>query len=433
MGWKAIRPGKRGERGSGVRWGLLAVLVALLPVDPSAADPPPTRRLEEVEKALEHERDRARALEREASSIDAEMEELNGQLVATAALIQEQEEEIIHLEGRLAAVAREEKDKTGRIAQDRERFAQVLSALARMARHPPEALVAQPLSPVDTLRSALLLKAAVPQIEMRAKRLRAEVGELVAMRRDMEARQTELAALRGTLDGERKRLDSLLASKNDLRQRTSAAMERSLAKAGELAGEVESLRDLLARLERERLEREEMQRKAREALRNRPPQPETAEDDGEPAATPNVPRAALDGRPIAKAKGSLVFPVVGEVDGLYGEHRTPGGTARRGITVRTRYQAQVVAPFGGLVVFADQFRGYGRLLIIEHSGGYHTLLAGLGRIDAGVGQSIKAGEPIGTMGRPEDGKPTLYVELRRRGQPIDPLPWLASRKGKDSG
>jgi septal ring factor EnvC (AmiA/AmiB activator) len=421
------------RRGWGpIRSGLLAALLLLAPTSPPAAEPP-DRRLEETEKALERERDRARALERETSSIDAEMEELNGQLVATAALVQEQEEEIIHLEDRLAAVGRDEKEKARRIEQDRERFAQVLSALARMARHPPEALVAQPLSPVDTVRSALLLKAAVPRIEMRAKRLRAEVDELAALRRDMEARQTELGALRQSLDGERKRLDSLLASKQDLRQRTSAAMERSLAKAGELAGEVENLRDLLARLERERLEREEMRRKAREALRNRPPQPESGEDEGEPPASPDIPRAALDGRTIAKAKGSLVFPVVGDVDGLYGEHRAPGGSARRGITIRTRHRAQVVAPFGGLVVFADQFRGYGRLLIIEHSGGYHSLLAGLGRIDAGVGQSIKAGEPVGTMGGPEEGKPTLYVELRRRGQPIDPLPWLASRKGKDSG
>ncbi|MEO5337884.1 MAG: peptidoglycan DD-metalloendopeptidase family protein [Magnetospirillum sp. WYHS-4] len=430
MRWLSPNPS---ENRRPIRWLSLVLPVALLawaPCGLSAADP--AKRLEEVEKALEQERSRARALEREASGLDVDLGELRNRMVEAAAAIQEHEEEVLHLEERLGVIAREEREKAKRIDFDRDRFAQVLAALARMARHPPEALVAQPLSPVDTVRSALLLRAALPQIENRAKRLRRELADLTGTRRDMELRQTELAALRRTLDGERHRLDGMLARKASLRQKAATAIDESLGRAGELAGEVESLRELLARLERERLEREEARRRAL-AAKAKPGPAEEPADEGEPVATPNVPRAALEGRPIAKAKGSLVFPVVGEIDGYFGDHRLPGSAVRRGITIRTRVGAQVVAPYGGLVVFADQFRGYGRLLIIEHSGGYHTLLAGLGRVDGGVGQTVKAGEPIGTMGRPEDGKPSLYVELRRRGQPIDPLPWLAARKGKDNG
>jgi septal ring factor EnvC (AmiA/AmiB activator) len=84
-------------------------------------------------------------------------------------------------------------------------------------------------------------------------------------------------------------------------------------------------------------------------------------------------------------------------------------------------------------VFAGPFRTYGLILIIEHSEGYHTLLAGLGRIDAVVGQSVTTGEPVGTAGSAETGYPSIYVELRRNGQPIDPLPWLAPRNEKVSG
>jgi septal ring factor EnvC (AmiA/AmiB activator) len=72
-------------------------------------------------------------------------------------------------------------------------------------------------------------------------------------------------------------------------------------------------------------------------------------------------------------------------------------------------------------------------LIIEHSEGYHTLLAGLGRIDGTVGQSVVTGEPVATAGSAETGNPSIYVELRRNGQPIDPLPWLAPRNEKVSG
>ena len=97
-----------------------------------------------------------------------------------------------------------------------------------------------------------------------------------------------------------------------------------------------------------------------------------------------------------------------------------------GAVPTTRPAARVVAPYDGQVVYAGQFRGYGQILIIEHGGRYHTLLAGLARIEAVVGQWFLAGEPVGVMGSPEDRNPELYLELRRIGQPINPLPWLAT-------
>jgi septal ring factor EnvC (AmiA/AmiB activator) len=70
-------------------------------------------------------------------------------------------------------------------------------------------------------------------------------------------------------------------------------------------------------------------------------------------------------------------------------------------------------------------------LIIDHGEGYHTLLAGLARITVQVGQGVVAGEPVGGMaGSPQDKKPVLYVELRRKGQPINPLPWLTTQNAK---
>jgi septal ring factor EnvC (AmiA/AmiB activator) len=77
---------------------------------------------------------------------------------------------------------------------------------------------------------------------------------------------------------------------------------------------------------------------------------------------------------------------------------------------------------GGIVRFADDFKNYGKLVIIEHKNGYHSLLGGLGRIDSAVGQPVKAGEPIGILPKASSrgGKPALYYELRRNGNPVDP-------------
>ena len=65
--------------------------------------------------------------------------------------------------------------------------------------------------------------------------------------------------------------------------------------------------------------------------------------------------------------------------------------------------------------------------------GYHSLLAGLGRISGVVGQRVLAGEPVGDMGDPDGGEPRLYIELRRDGQPINPSPWLAMLKSEEDG
>ena len=91
-----------------------------------------------------------------------------------------------------------------------------------------------------------------------------------------------------------------------------------------------------------------------------------------------------------------------------------------------------MAPFDGQVMFAGPFRGYGHILIIGHGDGYHSLLAGLDRVDCSVGQWLVAGEPVGAMPEGTE-KPRLYLELRHNNQPINPLPWLVTHAEKVNG
>ncbi|MBC7802114.1 MAG: peptidoglycan DD-metalloendopeptidase family protein, partial [Gemmatimonadaceae bacterium] len=102
-----------------------------------------------------------------------------------------------------------------------------------------------------------------------------------------------------------------------------------------------------------------------------------------------------------------------------------------GVSYRAPPLARVVAPCGGRVVFAGPFRSFGVLLIVDCGGGLHFVLAGLDRLDVGVGTAVAAGEPVGVMPGwdPQSGvqRPALYVELRRDGQPVNPAPFLRSR------
>jgi septal ring factor EnvC (AmiA/AmiB activator) len=144
------------------------------------------------------------------------------------------------------------------------------------------------------------------------------------------------------------------------------------------------------------------------------------------AATMVVHGPTLALRPMNKMRGLMPLPARGKVIARYGQ-KDAAGSAQKGIVLQTRARAQVIAPADGVVAFAGSFRGYGQLLIMEHGGGYHTLLSGLDRIDATVGQRLLMGEPVGTMG-PADA-PSLYFELRHDGQSINPMPWLTARKG----
>jgi septal ring factor EnvC (AmiA/AmiB activator) len=127
----------------------------------------------------------------------------------------------------------------------------------------------------------------------------------------------------------------------------------------------------------------------------------------------------------------LHIPVVGRIVEGFGDP-TQYGRESRGVTVETRPGAPVVAPRDGAVAFAGEFRGYGQLLILELGDGYHVLISGLSRIDAALGTQVRKGEPVGTVDE-ADGKSALYVELRRQGRPIDPVPWLAATTSKVSG
>ena len=164
------------------------------------------------------------------------------------------------------------------------------------------------------------------------------------------------------------------------------------------------------------------------------PEPEAAP---QPPGSQQVARLSRpsDIRDFPGERSSLTMPARGDVVTRYGAsvQRAGGATRSKGIEIATRAGAQVVAPYDGQVVYAGPFRGYGRILIIEHGGRYHSLLAGLDRIDAVVGQWVLAGEPVGIMGSGANRDPELYLELRRTGQPINPLPWLAQTGDKVRG
>jgi septal ring factor EnvC (AmiA/AmiB activator) len=138
-------------------------------------------------------------------------------------------------------------------------------------------------------------------------------------------------------------------------------------------------------------------------------------------------RETYEGKGFPALKGSLSWPVNGKVAVPYGSQKDPKFNTpvfRNGVYIKTDDDA-VKAVYGGKVVFADWFKGYGNLVIINHGEGYHTLYGNLSETFLKVGDIIKGKDFIGKAG--ESGilnAPSLYFEVRYKGKPLDPMQWL---------
>ncbi|MGH6939092.1 murein hydrolase activator EnvC family protein [Hypericibacter sp.] len=400
------------------RWPLYLLLTVLTaaPACPGSAQETEAQdqdQLKQVEQALERDRARIDALQAQQTKITQEIAALQDRMVAAAKHAQDLETGLDEIAGTLATLEESLDTKEAELAGRRKQMDASLAALGWLALQPPAALLIGAERPLDRLRGALLLGSAVPALKTRMSDLRTSLAELGRLKQEIAQRRTALENESASLADENQDIAKMVTARQALASKTGAEQAAATKRVEKLAAEAKDLRDLLARL----------------ATLTAPAKPDIALDAG--SASPDETQlAALPGpasrRPFPDPPSAIALPAAGTVLARFGDTLETGGKSQ-GVTFRTRSEAQVVAPFDGQVVFKGPFRGYGAILIIEHAGGYHSLLAGLGRIDVTLGQWVKEGEPVGQMGPVASGGPKLYVELRRGGQPIDPAPWLGIR------
>jgi septal ring factor EnvC (AmiA/AmiB activator) len=371
--------------------------------------------LQHVEDELKAGRERRDQLDRDAQALALERDQLKAQLVIAGRSTRENEATLSALETALANLEKEAAAKRAKLAQRRDALAALLGALQRLAIHPPEAMLALPQPPRDTVHSVMLLEATLPRVDAQMKELKAELDDLARVERDVAGQRAQVRAAVGHLSDQRRGLDRLLQRKAALERRTVEEASRTGVRNERLAGSARDLKELIDKLVQER--------EAEEARRA-----ETTRRTEEARRLEALRKGGVENAVAELTPGAgRTLPAAGRILSTYGM-QTDFGANARGITIETRADAVVVAPWAGRVMFAGQFRGYGQILIIEHADGYHSLIAGLGRIDTDVGRSLATGEPVGNMGRLPDRNPTLYFELRRHGQPVNPQPWLAAEQ-----
>lgn len=147
---------------------------------------------------------------------------------------------------------------------------------------------------------------------------------------------------------------------------------------------------------------------------------------GQSKPLPELP--AVPDRGFSSQKGRMPRPVNGSIIETYGKHKHPefnSYTFNKGIFISSSAGAEIKSVYDGTVIYADYFKGYGNMIIIDHGGGYFTLYAHASRLNRKVGAEVDKGETVAIVGDIDSTRGTvLYFEIRHQGKPIDPAGWI---------
>ena len=379
----------------------------------------------EQRKALESQK----ALRDEINAIGEDRRKLNQALIDTAAGIRSVEGRVAGTEARLQQLIDSEASIRKSLDGRRAVIVEVLAALQRIGRRLPPALMVKPEDALESVRTAMLLGAVVPEMRVEAEALAGELSDLVRVRAEAATERDGLARDLMALSIEKNRMTLLVDERQKHQSEAEKKLDTERQRAAELSRQADNLKDLIGRLERGLDSAARAARSAEEgrALGDTRADLSALKDPGR--LTPAI--------AFASAKGVLPIPVNGVKSRDFGAADGNGGT-ERGISIATRPGAQVTAPCDGWVVYAAPYRSYGKLLILNAGGGYHVVLAGMERISVDIGQFVLTGEPVAVMGSgPQvasamltgaagSSQPMLYIEFRKDGSPVDPNPWWAT-------
>ncbi len=360
-------------------------------------------------RALAQARSEAARLADERVRAAADLRLIEAQVLQAAARLQAAQDGVAAAD---AALGRRQAD-----------FMRLMPVMLRMARFPAESTLAVPLPNERALLGLLITRGLATQIQQEAAAIRTDQAEALARRTDLAAQAKSLAAECARQAAAAAALDAKIAGAASGVSQAEREVQAADDQAAAEAARAGSLREAIAAMDASRARAvAQAEQEAKLQGRRRGPAAEAAKARVAALTRPSGP--GITAAPSGQAR--LAAPVAGPILRPWGS-ATEDGPAT-GVTFGTAPGAFVSSPCTGRVGFAAPFRGYGRLMIIACGGGYDVVLAGLASLNAPVGRSVRAGEPVGrmpdfTLAKASD-RPGLYMELRSSGAPKDPTPFL---------
>lgn len=364
--------------------------------------------LEAARQQQRNARARAERLERQSVRSEATAEKAQADAAALAARVQQSEAAITAAEAELALVEGQRLALDRQLARKREPLMRLTAALQTMSRRPLALAALQPGSLEDVVHTRAALASAMPVVRERTRALRSDLDRARALEKSRADTLGSLRSAQASLTSRRKELVALAEKERVLARRAAGGASREAERALVLSEEARDLDALVGELE------------LAGALRVRLaalPGPVLRPEEGKAAASQPV---AVPSPDSTEAPSRYLLPVAGRVVAGFGE-ASVAGSRTSGIAIAPRPRAQIVSPGAGRVAFAGPYRGFGSIVIVEHDNGWTSLVTGLGNVSVEVGQQVTAGSPLGQapLRRPE-----VALELRREGEPVNPLDHL---------
>ncbi len=341
--------------------------------------------------ALKSSQHQHKTLALEALFLERDMRHLQEATVTLARDIETRRRELDAYEEKLKLMAERKSRVQADLEAHRAQYAACIDAMIRFRSIPPEAVIAMPGGVAGMLATAEGLQVVKSAVDQEARALREALRALQEIEDRMKRDYAAIAEKKTELEAKRREMEEKIAKRARLQTALNGKAQGESAHIAALSAKSRDLRELVDTLEQSEEVADAKAENPRKLYRH---------------------QGKKRLRSFASAKGALHWPA---------GHPDPSASAlAKGISLKVAKDSQVLAPYDGEIVYAGNFRDYGPMVIIRHTDGYHSLLSGLGRINAAPGQFVLEGEPIGATS--SEARP-LYLELRKNGAPVNPAPW----------
>jgi septal ring factor EnvC (AmiA/AmiB activator) len=378
------------------------------------------RKLESIKQELESIASERRRIESRRGTATRELREADELVARSSRALRQTEQQLAASQAELDRLQRQRAELEGSLGGRRDELARLLrAAYAQGDAAPLKLLLAQ-----DRVADANRLLVYHRYLQRdRAARI-AELGGAIA---ELDAVESRIVARRAELDAARERQREQLArvqQDRQARQKLVAELDKRFedrrSRERALGRDAKGLEEVLARL-RAAAARAEAERRAAAEREARRASESAAEKGARPAPASARPARSIPSGPDVGGAG---WPLSGSLLAGYGA-TLPGGRSSDGLLIGAAAGTPVKAVADGTVVYAEWMSGFGLILILDHGNGYMSLYAHNDALLRDAGDTVKRGDPVATVGSSGGhGRPALYFELRRNGEPVDPAGWL---------
>jgi septal ring factor EnvC (AmiA/AmiB activator) len=403
-------------------YGLMVFMLA--PVAMAQESLPQVRQLEQTRKEIEASRQRHQALRKNLEEMESTLGDLQKETGDIADALKQTEQQKHEIERRLQKLESDARAKQSQIRARQKQIGSLLATVLRVSQVPPHAVLAMDNGLEAQIHASRALGLTTESIKRETDTLSEQLRQVAILKSEIARESDRLADRQRTLQDQRLRLADRVEERRRSMEGLHTEEMQEQSRIAQLTRQSKDLESLVDSLEQARRAKRTEQFGAIGVPVLKPTPPLRSEMRvSMPQARPkNTQASARKEYDLARVRGALTLPVAGDVSGRYGQQQASNDTLK-GLMLATPSAAVVTAPYGGEVMFTGPFRDYGQMVIIRHNRRYHTLLAGLSRIDVSPGQFLLEGEPIGAMGNVQEDR-RLYLELRENGKPVDPAPWF---------